>query len=144
MLRSILAVVVGYVVMTCFVFATFSITFLIMGTEGAFRPASFEPSTAWIIASFILGFIGALVGGYVCATIARGSRAPLILAGLAFVLGVLIAISIINTPHEARIRTGDVGNFEAMQNARQPTWVAILNPFIGAAGILAGAKARRS
>lgn len=143
MLRSILAVVVGYVVMACVVFATFSIAYLTMGADGAFRPDSFEPSTVWIVTSFVLGFIAALVGGFVCAMIAKGSQAPLVLAGLVLVLGLLLAIPVITGSDEPMVRTGSVGNLEAMQNARQPAWVALLNPFIGAAGVLAGAKARR-
>jgi hypothetical protein len=30
-----------------------------------------------------------------------------------------------------------------MQNARQPAWVAFLNPFVGAAGVLWGGSRKR-
>ncbi len=33
---------------------------------------------------------------------------------------------------------------EAMQNARTPVWVALLNPLVGAAGVFWGARLRRS
>ncbi len=39
--------------------------------------------------------------------------------------------------------TADVSNLEAMQNAVQPLWVAILNPVLGVVGVLLGAGLRR-
>ena len=144
MLRSILAVIAGYLVTAAFVFVTFSLAYLIMGADGAFRPDSFDPSTAWIIMSFILGFIGAAVGGYICAMLAKGSRAPLVLAGIVLVLGFLIAIPVLTRTDEPRVRIGELGNLEAMQSARQPAWVALLTPIVGAVGVIAGARAKRS
>lgn len=144
MLRAIVGVVVGYIAMAVFIFATFSIAYLTMGTDGAFRANSFDPSTLWVVTSFILGFIGAIVGGFVCAMIAKASRAPIVLAGLVLVLGLLIAIPVLTASDAPKVRTGDIGNIEAMQNARQPAWVALLNPLVGAAGVIVGARLKRS
>ncbi|MNC95311.1 hypothetical protein D3C83_124010 [compost metagenome] len=41
------------------------------------------------------------------------------------------------------VRTADVGHMQAMFNARQPTWVALSLPVIGAIGILIGAARMR-
>ena len=38
-------------------------------------------------------------------------------------------------------RTGEVGNIEAMQSARTPLVVLLLNPLIGAVGVLVGGRA---
>jgi hypothetical protein len=32
---------------------------------------------------------------------------------------------------------------EAMQNAKQPAWIVLLNPLLGAAGVLVGARLKR-
>ena len=38
------------------------------------------------------------------------------------------------------MRSADVPNFEAMQKAKQPPLVALLNPIIGALGVFAGSR----
>jgi hypothetical protein len=37
-------------------------------------------------------------------------------------------------------RGADVGRFEAMEKARQPGWLALLDPLIGASGVLLGRR----
>ncbi len=143
MLRAILAVIVGYVALFLFVFVTFSVAYLTMGADAAFRPGTYEPSNLWLVISFVLGFIAAMIGGCVAATIARGGKAPLVLAGLAFVLGIVIAIPMLMAKNEPAVRDSNVSNMEAMQKATQPAWVALLNPFIAVGGILLGARWQR-
>lgn len=144
MVRNILGVIAGYVVMALFIFLTFSVAYLAMGSTGAFRPNTFDPSMLWIVVSFFLAFVAALIGGYVCALIARTKRAPQILAGIVIVLGILVAVSALRTTDtRPNVRTGDVPNMEAMQKARTPTWVALLNPVIGAVGVMVGAGFRQ-
>jgi hypothetical protein len=44
------------------------------------------------------------------------------------------------TATPAASRGPEVSNTEAMMNARQPVWAALANPFIGAFGVLLGAR----
>lgn len=145
MARNIISVIAGYVAMAAFVFISFTVLYLILGTEGSFQPASYQVSTAWLVFSFILGFIGALIGGCICALIAKNNKAALWLAGIVFVLGLILALPQLNVPEEEMntIREGDVSNMEAMQNAKQPDIALILNPFIGAIGVWAGSRMRK-
>ncbi len=143
MFRSIAAVVVGYLVMFLLVFTLFTAAYLAMGTEAAFTPGTYEVSTLWVVISFVLGLVAALVGGYVCAAIARRGKAPLALAALVLGLGLLFAIPVLTAPKASAPRAGGVPNLEAMQNARTPGWVALLNPFVGAVGVLLGARLKR-
>lgn len=143
MVRSIIAVVVGYVVMALLVFVLFTAAYLAIGAEGAFVPGSYAVSGLWIVLSFVLSLVAAIVGGYACAAIARGGRAPLALAVLVIVLGMLAAIPVLTTPGEAGARAGDLPNMEAMMRARQPAWVALLLPLVGAAGVVVGSRLRR-
>lgn len=140
--RSILAVVLGYVVMFAFVFLTFSGAYLAMGADGAFQPGTYEASTQWLVVSFVLGFIGAMAGGCTAVWIARRMKAAHALAVVVLVLGFALAGAMAMAPTDTRptMRTGDVPNLEAMQNARQPMWVALLNPLVGAIGVLIGAR----
>lgn len=146
MIRNIGGVILGYILMALLIFLTFSAAYLLMGASVAFKPETYEPSNLWLVTSTVLGLVAAVVSGYVCASIARGGRAPLALAVLVVVLGVLAAVPALraaNAGRERLTRPNEVSNMEAMQNAVQPGWVALLNPFVGAAGVLVGARLRR-
>ncbi len=140
--RLILAVVLGYAVMFVAVFLTFSGAYVAMGTERAFQPGSYEPTAVWVTLSFFLGFLAAVAGGYTCVAVARKMPPALALAALVIAIGLASAGAMMMRPPDARptVRTGEVSNLEAMQNARPPLWVAFLNPFLGAAGVLLGAR----
>jgi hypothetical protein len=144
--RAIAGVVVGYAVMFVVVFGSFTAAYLAMGTDRAFKPGSYDVSMTWLVASIVLGLAAAVAGGLTCAIIAqRGSRAPVVLAALLLVLGLAMAVPSLKAggtePQEPR--TAAVGNFEAMANAKTPAFAAVLNPFVGAAGVLLGARLRR-
>ena len=145
MVRGIVGVVVGYVVMALLIFLTFTVAYLAMGANRAFNPGSFDPTLFWIVISFFLGFVAALVGGYTCATISKSKRAAQVLAGLVFVLGIIVAIPVLTSGDtRPNVRMGDVPNMEAMQKARTPGWVALMNPLIGAVGVMVGAGLRQA
>jgi len=140
MLRAIGSIIVGYLVMFVTVFITFTIAYAIIGTGGAFRAGSYDVSTLWVIVSIVLSLAAAVVGGLVCASIARSSTPPRVLAAVVVVLGLIMAIPALQqagTPAEPRAES--VGSMEAMMNARQPEWIALLNPILGGVGVLIGA-----
>jgi hypothetical protein len=142
--RAIVSVVVGYAAIFAAIFLTFSGLYLLLGQDRSFRPGSYEPSVLWTAVSFALGAGAAVLGGYVCARIARTATPPKVLAGVVLVIGLLSAVPVLmaaGTPAEAR--TGEVGNLDAMMKAKQPAWVAVANPFVGLAGVLLGAWLRR-
>lgn len=143
MLRIIGGAIVGYIALFLVAFISFTLAYLVLGADGAFRPGTYDVSTTWVAVSFVLGFVAAAVGGFVAAAIARDAKGPLILAALVIVLGLLMALPLLTAPVETRVREGSVGNFEAMQNARTPSWIALLNPFVGAIGVMVGGRLRR-
>ena len=139
MARSIIGVIVGYLVMFVLVFVTFTIAYLAMGPDRAFKPGNYETSSLWLISSFVLGLIAAVLGGVFCRLIARNMTAVYGLAGIVLVLGILFAIpSLTADPAEQPPRTAEVGNLEAMQNARTPVIAAVANPVIAALGAVIG------
>lgn len=142
MARMIGGVILGYVVMAALIFAAFSGAYLAMGTEAAFQPGSYEPSSLWIAVSFVLGFAASAAGGWVCATVARDGRVTSILAAVVLLLGLALAVPALRRTAPLEPRLGDVPNMEAMTKAHQPGWIALLNPLIGAAGVLIGGRLR--
>ncbi len=139
MIRKILAVVGGYVAMAVFVMVTFSIAYLIIGVEASYRPDSYDVSAVWIVISITLSVVGAILGGFVCAVIAKDGQVAKILAGIVFVIGLALALvgAAADRP-EPEPRGPDVSVFEAMNKSRQPLWISFLNPLIGAVGIICG------
>jgi len=144
MARAIGSVVLGYVVMAVAVFATFSIAYLVLGPDGSFKPGTYQVSGLWLVVSIVLSFAAAVVGGCVCAAVARTPTPPKVLAGIVLVLGLVLAIpAMMRESGEPVPRPESVGNVEAMQNAEQPLWITLLNPLIGAAGVMVGARRRK-
>ena len=144
MVRAVVAVVVGYVVMFALVFVTFIAAYLALGTDRVFQTGTYDVSAVWLAVGFALSVLAALVGGYVCAWIARRRGPAVALAGLVLVLGLAMALMGALAPPADRpaTRTADVGNMEAMKYGRTPTWIALINPLIGSAGVLMGARLR--
>ena len=145
MLRSALAVIVGYIVMFVLQVAAFMTIYTLMGANWSFRPASYEASTRWTVMQFGVILVTAIIAGLICAAIARGGKATLALAAVVLVLGLALACASTawrpSDTHE--IRTGNVPNMEAMSKARHPAWVIFLGPVIGAVGVLIGGKLKR-
>ncbi len=80
MLRAVFSVVIGYVAMFVAIFLTFSGLYLLLGQDLSFRPNSYEPSVLWAAVSFAIGVGAAVLGGYVCARIARTATPPKVLS----------------------------------------------------------------
>lgn len=144
MAKNILGVIGGYFAMFLTVFLTFSGAYLTMGAENAFQPNSYNVSLLWAVVSFILSFVGALVGGFVCALIAGNQTAAKFLAGIVLILGLLSAVGVALTPKTDAVRVGNVPNLEAASKAQMPLWIALLNPLIGAVGVIAGARLKKN
>ena len=145
MVRNILGVVVGYVAIFAFIFLTFTILYLTLGENNSFEPETFDVSLLWIILSFILGLIAAILGGYICVLIAKNQKPAMVLAGVVLVLGIAMSIPALSISNEEvqEIREPNVPNMEAMQKAKQPIFLLLLNPLVGALGVLAGARFRK-
>ena len=144
--RLIGAVVLGYMVMFVFVFVSFSVAFIAIGTERGFKPDSYDVSDLWIALSIGLGLVAAILGGVAAAAVAKSAKGPRALAVVILILGLAMALPGLTASDkdQPEVRTGDVENMEAMQNAKQPTWMLLLNPVIGAVGALIGGTLMKS
>ena len=142
--RSILGVVLGYIVIFVILFCILTAAYLGMGPNAAFQPGSFRPSVLWTAVEVIVGFGAAIVGGLVCITIARKRGAVTALVVVIIVLGALGVIpAIMGASTPDAVREGGLSNMEAMMKARQPVWMAIMNPILGIVGVLVGSRLKR-
>jgi hypothetical protein len=143
MVRRVLGAIAGYIVFFLCLLVSFLSLYFAMGSDRAFLPGKYDPTMLWTISAFILGFIAAAIGGYIAALIAK-SGAVKIMVGLMVVIGAMsvVGLMIKNKPEE--IRTGNVTSTEEMMKAREPVWVAVVNPILGVIGIFAGASLRKN
>lgn len=140
--RLIGAVLLGYVTLALLIFAGFTAAYLLMGADRAFRPGVYDVSALWVAMSLVVSFVAAAAGGWVARRISGTATGPRALAALVVILGVVMALaSMGGAPEAAGARPEGVGAMEAMQVAQTPFWIMLLNPFIGALGILLGGKA---
>ena len=145
MVRKVLGVIIGFVSMMVFTFITFSILYLILGPEGSFRPKSYEGSIIWIIISLIFSIVAAFLGGFICAVISQSRKSAMVLSVIVLLIGLSMAVYQLGPQmNEAEeLRIGPVSNLEAMQKAKQPAFMLLMNPIIGALGIVGGARLKK-
>lgn len=145
MVRSTIAVIVSYILMFVLNVLCFVSMYAIMGPGQAFRPRSYLASNRWIAISVVCIFVSAVVAGFVCAAIARGGRAPLALAVVVVVLGLILAIPAMKKAKDnaGLARVSEVSQMEAANKAYWPIWAPFTFPFISAIGVLVGGKLKK-
>src|SRR6185369_7207291 len=113
--RSVVAVIVAYISMFILNLLVFVGLYAFVGPAQAFKPSSYLASNRWIVMSFVAISITAIIAGLICAAIARGGRAPLAMAIVVLVIGLVLAIPSVmkHRANEHMIRTGDVPSMEA-------------------------------
>src|SRR5262245_7089120 len=124
MLRSIVAVVAGYLTLLLGVTTLFSFIVFVILRADLSNPESFHPP-AWLLGAEIISApLIAVVAGYVCAWIAkrRQLRHALVLAGVVAAMGVLSAIREIGT--------------------ERPLWTSITVTLLACAAVPLGARLR--
>jgi peptidoglycan/LPS O-acetylase OafA/YrhL len=143
MVKSILAVIVGYIAMAIFAFAVCTCAYLGLGVERAFQPESYEVSTIWIVILIAVALIGGIIGGLVCVAISKSKGACTGLVVLVLVVGVIAAIMTGMKEHSSAPRSGDVSSWKAMELAQTPGWLCYVNPVLGAVGVMLGARMKK-
>src|SRR5260370_14984058 len=98
MLRSVLAVIVGYVVMFILQVAAFMTIYTLVGADWSFEPASYQASTRWTAMQFGVILVTAIIAGLVCSVIARRGKPPLALAAVVLVAGFRLTILVPPAP----------------------------------------------
>lgn len=151
--RTILAVVVGYTSMFALVVMSLGLAWWVLGAKGAFAGEGPYLSIAWLAFSIGGGFVAAVVGGFM----ARRLGGPGAVKGLLVLLLVLGLFSALTAEkayerRQAAAQTAvesaeiagkpvtELSFVEAGQVAKNPPWYNWVIPLIGAAGVLIGGK----
>jgi predicted lipid-binding transport protein (Tim44 family) len=92
----------------------------------------------------VIALIGGILGGLICAAISKSKGACMAFAIIVLAVGLIVGIPTAMKEHSAAARSGDVPNLEAMQKAQTPSWVCFLNPVLGAAGVMLGARMKKT
>jgi len=138
MLRSILAVIASYILMSILVIGAFMGLWFGMGPDRLLMPGSWKGGLFLCIAAPAITVIGGLLGGWICAKIARNRSAVMALAAVVLGLGFVTAFFTLQKPFPADPREPGLTMEQLMEKGREPTWLALLNPILGAASVLAG------
>ena len=138
MLRSIIAVVVTYIVMCILIMGAFMGLWFGLGPDGLLQPGSYKGNMLICIAAPSITILGGLFGGWLCAKIGRSGKPVMALTGVVFVLGMVMAYFTLQIPYPTDPRPPGMTVQQIMEKGREPTWVAISNPIIGAAAVLIG------
>ncbi len=80
MVRSVGAVIVGYLVMGIFVMITMTLAWKLTGPSFAYQEGSTHVTGGWVALSLALGVPAAVFGGWVCRAIALRSKPVTVLA----------------------------------------------------------------
>lgn len=126
MLRSILAVILGYVAMIAATLVTSGVLAVVLVGGVPNAESRGTPPTSYIVANLIAGAACAVAGGWVAARLApaRPRLHAAVLAALTLGLGVQFAVSQRGGPH--------------------PGWYLVLLPVVGALGVMLGGALRRA
>lgn len=136
--RSIVAVVVTYVVMTVLVMGLFAAMWFGLGPNRLLQPGSFKGNMLISALAPAITLACGMFGGWMCGKIARGGGAVKALAGVVLVIGLTMAYFTLQKPFPADPRDPNMTVMQIMEVGREPTWVAIFNPIGGAIAVLIG------
>lgn len=143
MIKSILGVIVGYAALSLFFLAVFACVYFALGVERIFQTDSYEVSVLWLALSAGIGLGGGILGGYVCAAISRSKRTCELFAAIVLIILVAFCIPKMRDPNP-HWRAGDVEFGDAMRLTQMPLWMHVLNPVLGAIGVLLGARMKKT
>lgn len=142
MLRIIGGIIVGWLVSGIIVAAVFVLTGLALRTDGTFQPNSYWTTNTFNILVLAGGTIAAVVGGLVCAMIARNHNAAFALAAIVMAIGIGSAVMNMNKP-DPPVRTGEITIEDIQKHGKEPTWFAFSSPILAGLGIVIGSGLRR-
>jgi hypothetical protein len=143
MLKSILGVIVGYIVRFIFGLGVVACAYFALGVEGIFEPESYAFSTIWLAIIVAVELISGIIGGLICAAISKSKGACMAFAIIVLAIGLIWGIPAVMKEHPSAVRSSDVTILQAMPLAQPPTWMLLLNPVLGAVGVMLGARMKK-
>jgi hypothetical protein len=144
MLRTLAGVLVGYITLAIAVIAGMLGLAAAIGRDNTLEPGRYAPSTSFCVLSLAVSFAAALLGGWVARKLGGTRTAVLILALLVAVLGGGMAAKNLSQPRaEPEPRAENEADSAKLMAMREPEWLVLTNPVLGAFGLLLGGRALR-
>ncbi|MBL8878825.1 MAG: hypothetical protein JNG88_06855 [Phycisphaerales bacterium] len=141
-MRSIIAVVVSYFVIAVVGMALFFTLVAVLPKDQLLQPGTFRATAIVNTAAIFIGLLAAAGGGMVCTRIG-GPRPAMALAAIVFALGAAMGVQNQMKP-DPGMRPDDMSLMDAIAKAKEPTWIAVINPILGVAGVMLGSWLARA
>jgi hypothetical protein len=144
MLKSIVGIVLGYLVMFVVAFAAYTAAYLGLGPDRVLEADTYTLSGIGIGLVIAVTFIAGLIGGLTCAAISKSRTTGLVFALVVFVFSFVFELPNLMKDHTPVARTDDVSNMEVMGKAQPPAWLCLINPIVGGVAVLLGTRMKKS
>jgi hypothetical protein len=144
MFKSIVAIVVSYIVTFVLFLAVVAGLYVVLGVERVFQPDSYEISNLWLGLTVVGSFFAWILGGWLCVTISKSRRTGQVFAFIVFVAAAIGCLLSLNRESEGpHVRAGEVTINEGLQRTVTPRFFHFVNPVVVLAGALIGARMKR-
>jgi hypothetical protein len=141
-MRNVLGVIIAFIGMSTVVLAASVAPWFAFGLDAVLQPGRFDSTVPFNIYAVLVGILGALFAGWLCATIARSRIAVISLAVLCFVGGMTNAFAQMNKPLPGP-RASGLTVVDAIAKRREPAWFTLLMPCVGVAAVWLGGRGAR-
>jgi hypothetical protein len=138
-MRTVLGVVIAFIAISTVVFAASVAPWFAFGLDAVLQPGRFESTVPFNIYAVLVGTLGALFAGWLCATIARSRIAVISLAVLCFTVGMTNAFAQMNKPLPGA-RAPGLTVADAIAQRKEPAWFTLVMPCVGVAGVCLGGR----
>ncbi|QQS08294.1 MAG: hypothetical protein IPK69_09845 [Phycisphaerales bacterium] len=137
--RSVLAILAGFVSMAIPTMGVFAVSAFAFGRE-VLMPEDQARAPVWFsLGIMVVGLACTMLGGFVCAKVARSWMPVMFFAAIVLVFGIFSAIGNERKP-EPGPEVAEMPILEAVAHSKEPTWLAFGNPIVGALGVLLGGR----
>src|SRR5580765_4160015 len=126
-MRTVLGVVIAFVAMSAIVFAASVAPWFALGLDAVLEPGRFDSTVPFNVYAVLVGILGALFAGWLCATLARTRIAVIALAVLCFAAGMTNAFAQMSKPIPGD-RPPGLTVAEAIAKRKEPAWFTLLMP----------------
>jgi len=140
-MRAVLGVVVSFVAMSVTVLAFSLAPWYVFGVDRVLEAGRFDSTVLFTSYALVVGVLGGVFAGWLCATIARSQIAVYVLAALCASAGLANHFGQHHKP-EPGPRPPGVSVMEAVEQRKEPDWFTLMTPALGVKGLLLAGRVR--
>lgn len=138
MVRIVNAVIAGYLLSGAITLILFAGLLFGLGPNWLLIPGTYNGGVFLTIAAPSITLAAGVLGGWLCRRIGRVPSAVVALAVVVLVAGQISAYFTLQKPEPTGPRDPNLSTAQFLEKGREPTWLVLLNPPLGAAAALVG------